>query len=118
VSGLSETFDLIGTLVSGGVITAIVYGCTRVALEWKRGKNRVAEIEAESAAEVAKIDATSAAKIAESRAIVELQLALYREHETRRIVSSTTRDHHPPGDRRSFSSWSDCVAILVGLEAA
>jgi hypothetical protein len=76
---LPETLDLVRVLASGGVLTAVVYQCGQAVLEWRRGKNRVAEIRATGAAEVAKIEATSAAKIAELQAIGAMQLALARD---------------------------------------
>jgi hypothetical protein len=56
---LSEALDLIQALGLGSVLTAAIYGLGRWALEWQRGRNRVAEI----------------------KALRDAQLALDRQHE-------------------------------------
>jgi hypothetical protein len=93
---LPETLDLARTLVSSSAVGAVVvYWGGRVILEWRRGKNRAAEIQATGSAEVAKIEANSAAKIAETQAIGDLQLTLERERR-KRAHRQLERPRPPP----------------------
>jgi hypothetical protein len=68
---LSETFDLLRVLATGSLAAAVVQ-TGRIILERVRGRNRIAEIEAERDAEIAKIEAAGKVEIAKRQ--VELQL--------------------------------------------
>jgi formylmethanofuran dehydrogenase subunit E len=68
---LSETFDLLRVLATGRLAAAVVQ-TGRIILERVRGRNRIAEIEAERDAEIAKIEAAGKVEIAKRQ--VELQL--------------------------------------------
>jgi hypothetical protein len=86
VVSLSQILDLLPALIPAGAAGMI-------GLERVRGRNRVAEIEAERVRDVAKIEAESAAKIAEieatSRAeIAKLQVELQLELERNRTLTT------------------------------
>jgi hypothetical protein len=63
---LSETFDLLRVLATGSLAAAVVQ-TGRIILERVRGRNRIAEIEAERDAEIAKIEAAGKVEIAKAR---------------------------------------------------
>ena len=87
---LSETFDLVRVLATGGVATAVVVQVGQYVRERARGNNRVAEIQAEKDAKLAEIKATSDAEITKLR--VELQL----ERERNRTLASSQLSIGPP----------------------
>jgi hypothetical protein len=87
---LLETFELVRVLATGGVATAAVVQVGHYVRERARGRNRVAEIRAESDAKLIEIQATSAAEIAKLRA--ELQL----ERERNRALTSGALSIGPP----------------------
>jgi hypothetical protein len=75
---VSEVIRLVQVLGLGGALTAFVYGCGRWALEWQRGKNRTAEI----------------------NALCETQLILDREREKRSRRQLGRPRPPPPDDQR------------------
>jgi hypothetical protein len=87
----SETLELLRVLGMGGALTAAVVQAGRIVLELVRGRNRVAEVEALSAATLAEIEAESKAKSAEieakSRAeTAKLRIELQLERERNRSL--------------------------------
>lgn len=82
---LSETFELLRLLATGGVATAVVVQVGQYVRERQRGRNRLAEIRAERDAEVAKIQANG---------LVQLQLERERNHA---LTSSQLSIGPPPG---------------------
>jgi hypothetical protein len=87
---LREILDLLPVLAAGGLFTAIVVQAGQCLRERQRGKNRIAEIEAERDAEIAKIEAAGKVEIAKLR--VELQL----ERERQRALTSSQLSIGPP----------------------
>jgi hypothetical protein len=90
VDRLSETFELVRVLVSGGVLTAAVVQAGLYFRERLRSRNRVAEIQAESAARRAEIEAANRAEIA------KLQVELHLERERNRALTSSQLSIGPP----------------------
>jgi hypothetical protein len=91
---LPEALEVARVLVPAGAITAAVVQTGRIILERVRGRNRVAEIQAERDAEIAKIEAARDAEIAKIQAngVVQVQL----ERERNRALTSNTLSIGPP----------------------
>jgi hypothetical protein len=87
---LSEALEVARVLAPAGAITAALVQTGRIILERVRGRNRIAEIQAEGAVEIAKIEATSRAEIA------KLQVELQLERERNRTLTSSTLSIGPP----------------------
>jgi hypothetical protein len=90
VDRLSQIPHLLPVLVSGGVASAVVVQAGQYFRERLRGRNRVAEIEAESAAKPAEIEAANRAEIA------KLQVQLRLELERSRALTSGALSIDPP----------------------
>jgi hypothetical protein len=73
---LSETLELLRVLGMGGAITAAVVQTGRIILEWVRGRNRIAEIEATSRAEIRKLQVELQLERERSRALTSGQLSI------------------------------------------
>jgi hypothetical protein len=87
VDPVSQILDLLPVLVPSG---AAVTAAGMILLERVRGRNRIAEIHAETAGEIAKIEATNQAEIAKLH--VELEL----ERERNRALTSSQLSIGPP----------------------
>jgi hypothetical protein len=90
VDRLSETFEMVRVLVSAGVVTTVVVQVGQYFRERLRGRNRLAEIQAESAAKLAEIEAANRAEIA------KLQVELHLERERNRALTSSQLSIGPP----------------------
>jgi hypothetical protein len=86
VDRLSQILHLLPVLIPAGAVPV----AGRIALEWVRGRNRVAEIQAENAAKLAEIEAANRAEIA------KLQVELRLELERSRALTSGTLSIGPP----------------------
>jgi hypothetical protein len=77
---LSETFELLRLLATGGVATAVVVQVGQYVRERQRGRNRLKEIQAERDAEIAKIRANGAVQVQlereRNRALTSSQLSI------------------------------------------
>jgi hypothetical protein len=79
---LSEALEVARVLAPAGAITAAVVYTGRIILELVRGRNKIAEIEAEHDAKIDEIEAANRAKLAEIQAngVVQVQLERERNH--------------------------------------
>jgi hypothetical protein len=91
VDRVSQILDLLPVLIPAG---AAITAASRIVLERVRGRNRIAEIQAESAAKLAEIEAARDAEVAKIQAngLVQLQL----ERERNRALTSSTLSIGPP----------------------
>ena len=84
---LSQILDLLPALIPAG---AVVAAASRIVLERVRGRNRVLEIQAETAGKLAEIKATGDADLK------KLQLELQLERERNRALTSSQLSIGPP----------------------